>query len=388
MKNCEEMTRDVFRRIEEYQIGQKQKRKTIVRMATAACCVCLVALMGFAVWRSGVPTTRPDPFDGDPAVSDDHGGDGHKTPDNHGVLQNDPSADSQGDDPSVPAITEPPAESDPPAENNDEPPAVGGSVCQIHNPAYHFETFEILLDRKGISDEEQSRYFFNRKPDESGCPYPMVNVCNTVKHFNLTREEVEDYLNTTYYDVCFYIDIDALFEEDYEKIRDWAEMSWNESMEKAHWNDKLVIHGVKRYLERRAILNKEYRDLLFHINENFDLDGEYTKEYQNQLKDETLDKDEVERDYLLKKYDVKGKYSQGDSYTLAYLIKTLSVPREDVKRVFEETFKRENSGDEKATWRIDFDKLYGNLDYYADLLGKEGYKYAYQVDEEYIIKDQ
>lgn len=269
------------------------------------------------------------------------------------------------------------------------PPAFGGNVCGVHNPAYHFSFLAPLLRSKGLNDEDDEalQYFYSCKSDKNGCPFPLANIREEIKYFNLTREEVEDCLNTTYYDINYYYDVDALFEEDYDKIREWAEMSFKESTEKAHWEDKLVIHGLRRDLERIAILNKEHRDQLFHVDEDFDPNGDYTKYYQDQLKDETLDKDELKRDYMLMKYDVNGKYTEGDSYTLAYLIKTLSVPREEAEKIFEENFEWANSGGNKATWRIDFDKLYGNLDYYADLLGKDGFKYAYLVDEEYIIKD-
>lgn len=39
---------------------RKRGLKTIIRMAASACCVCLVALTGFGVWRSGMLTVLPE----------------------------------------------------------------------------------------------------------------------------------------------------------------------------------------------------------------------------------------------------------------------------------------------------------------------------------------
>lgn len=51
MKTCEQMTADVFRRMEEYTAAQKRKRKIAVRVAVPACCLCFVAAVG--LWLGG-----------------------------------------------------------------------------------------------------------------------------------------------------------------------------------------------------------------------------------------------------------------------------------------------------------------------------------------------
>lgn len=54
MKNYDEMANDVFRRIDEYRVEQKRKRKVVARTVTSLCCVCLVSLMGVGIWQSGI----------------------------------------------------------------------------------------------------------------------------------------------------------------------------------------------------------------------------------------------------------------------------------------------------------------------------------------------
>lgn len=54
MKNYDEMANDVFRRIDEYKVEQKRKRRVITRAVSSLGCVCLVAFMGFGVWQSGI----------------------------------------------------------------------------------------------------------------------------------------------------------------------------------------------------------------------------------------------------------------------------------------------------------------------------------------------
>ena len=59
MKNYNEMAKDVFRRIEEHEIEQRNRRKTIRRIITPLCCFCFVALLGFGMWQGGVFDITP-----------------------------------------------------------------------------------------------------------------------------------------------------------------------------------------------------------------------------------------------------------------------------------------------------------------------------------------
>lgn len=63
MKNYEELTKDLLSRRDCYIAAQKQRRITAV---TSLCCVCIVALLGFGLWKSG--TFRP--ATGDLSISD------------------------------------------------------------------------------------------------------------------------------------------------------------------------------------------------------------------------------------------------------------------------------------------------------------------------------
>lgn len=77
MKNCEEMVDSLLERRDRYAAQQKRKRKVITRTAASMCCVCLVALFGFGIQRSGMlRTTPPDQIAGDalyPGIKDTFG---------------------------------------------------------------------------------------------------------------------------------------------------------------------------------------------------------------------------------------------------------------------------------------------------------------------------
>lgn len=59
MKNCDEMVNSLLERREQYVAEQKRKRKVITHTVTSMCCVCLVALCSFGVWKSGLFDTTP-----------------------------------------------------------------------------------------------------------------------------------------------------------------------------------------------------------------------------------------------------------------------------------------------------------------------------------------
>lgn len=61
MKNCDEMVNSLFERRDRYAAEQKRKRTMLTRTATSMFCLCLVALLGFGIWRGGMlHTTPPD----------------------------------------------------------------------------------------------------------------------------------------------------------------------------------------------------------------------------------------------------------------------------------------------------------------------------------------
>ena len=61
MKSSEEMVNSLFERRDRYITEQKQKRAVITRTITSMCCVCLIALVGFGMWQSGIfNATQPN----------------------------------------------------------------------------------------------------------------------------------------------------------------------------------------------------------------------------------------------------------------------------------------------------------------------------------------
>lgn len=59
MKNYDEMAQNVFARIKEYEIGQKNKKRLIKRVAMPVCCLCLAALLGIGLWQGDFFNTTP-----------------------------------------------------------------------------------------------------------------------------------------------------------------------------------------------------------------------------------------------------------------------------------------------------------------------------------------
>ena len=53
MKSYEKMAEDVFSRIGEIEVKKAQQRKTIAKVVTPICCVCLIALAGFGFSQFG-----------------------------------------------------------------------------------------------------------------------------------------------------------------------------------------------------------------------------------------------------------------------------------------------------------------------------------------------
>lgn len=56
MKNYEEMARDVFQRINEYETEKKAKRAKITKVAASVTPVCAAAVVGVGLWKGGVLT--------------------------------------------------------------------------------------------------------------------------------------------------------------------------------------------------------------------------------------------------------------------------------------------------------------------------------------------
>ena len=59
MKNYDETISTVFDRIGQYHEHQKRKKEMIVRTVTPLCCLCAIALIGFAVWGQAKAPDTP-----------------------------------------------------------------------------------------------------------------------------------------------------------------------------------------------------------------------------------------------------------------------------------------------------------------------------------------
>lgn len=82
MKSCDEMVNSLLERREQYVAEQKREKKVLTRTVTSMFCVCLVSLLGFGMWQSGIFNTTP------PAKLDDSINIGEKDYINPGELNN------------------------------------------------------------------------------------------------------------------------------------------------------------------------------------------------------------------------------------------------------------------------------------------------------------
>ncbi len=59
MKSCNEMVNSLLERRQQYETEKKRRRKQAVCIITPLCCVCVVVLLGFGVWRMGMFENLP-----------------------------------------------------------------------------------------------------------------------------------------------------------------------------------------------------------------------------------------------------------------------------------------------------------------------------------------
>lgn len=59
MKNYKEMADDVIRRIDEYETTHRKKQTKTVHIITSLCCVGLIAVLGFGLWKRGQFHVKP-----------------------------------------------------------------------------------------------------------------------------------------------------------------------------------------------------------------------------------------------------------------------------------------------------------------------------------------
>ena len=100
MKNYNEMAENVLRRIEEYEIEQKRKRKVWMRALTSLGCVGIVALMGIGMWKNVSDEPIPNILEGSIIIGENgtiHEDTDVKTPDTEFHNESFQNADIQAD---------------------------------------------------------------------------------------------------------------------------------------------------------------------------------------------------------------------------------------------------------------------------------------------------
>lgn len=61
MKSCNEMVNSLMERLDAYEVQQKRKRKTVMRITSVACAFAVVAAVGVGLWQGGVFDTEVPP---------------------------------------------------------------------------------------------------------------------------------------------------------------------------------------------------------------------------------------------------------------------------------------------------------------------------------------
>ena len=287
----------------------------------------------------------------------------------------------------------------------------GGNVCTVHNPAFHASIF-LLLQEKGYTSEDLGEYYetvgYRNYDPETGCTEAGSSVIAIMEYFGITRADIEDYLARNYYLIDYYYDLDAMFGGDESAFEKWRDMSWEESLRLADYDKKRFIYSYNYMLVRLTVMLERYYDKWPEYFEQRTVDMSEYEGVRNSMSPEEFDRliprtpeehrallplDPSEfNDVLRADTDFspieKYKTDQGvfTSLSIAKTVRDIGISREDAEMIFEATQKIYNF-DRETVWRVDFDKLYSNLDYYASLLGTTGYEYPYLVDELYLIKD-
>lgn len=102
MKNYDEVTNDLLERRDSYVTEQKNKRKRMISVVTPICCFCIITIMGFGIWRSGMLTTSPITLNNNSTISGNRDEEDNKMPSSQSGGQSNPHVNSQVDNPSNP----------------------------------------------------------------------------------------------------------------------------------------------------------------------------------------------------------------------------------------------------------------------------------------------
>ena len=68
MKSCDEMVNSLLERKADYEAEQKRKKRTAVRISGSLCCVCIIAVLGIGVNKSGLLDSKPPVEESDKSI--------------------------------------------------------------------------------------------------------------------------------------------------------------------------------------------------------------------------------------------------------------------------------------------------------------------------------
>ncbi len=245
----------------------------------------------------------------------------------------------------------------------------GGKVCHIHDEAYHEVGVlrNYFYDLGGYDKAREVNEWCKNLPInvnngcEGVCHCPGFNIVNVVKTYGISRADFEYYVNTFYpagrlasaeaIDVIYNgtdAEIESFFalKENGGTNTEFAERIYADEATKS-WLAR-VAGGVQLIVSPKAEDFYEKALTICPLRENekdIGEDGRYMRR------------------------------SKADYYTIAEIVKYSGISKDSLK---EEYAKRVKAPED--TWEYDFDLLYDNLDYYAELLGTQGYDYPWQVD--------
>ncbi len=220
MKNYEEMAETVFRRIDEYKETQRKRRKAVYTTTASLTCACLVAVMGFAVWKNG---------------------------------NLEPSGGIQG---ITPTATDGQVATGP----TQNVPIGGNHLCQIHCEDYHI--FPELLNY--CLTEEQREEWYRIAPytpiDDISYCVPEKNIKACIDYFDIPKELMEEAFENAW-GYCTH-NIDLLYSDDQDAIDAYYKDRLSRDATSLKQNRLIYLKSnlIKKYygLSTTEILKKPY----------------------------------------------------------------------------------------------------------------------------------
>lgn len=192
MKNTNEMVNSLLERREHYEAEQKRKRSIITRTVTSMCCFCLVVLLGFGVWQSGLfRTTPPVILDGDNStLQGTDKNDESKPNSNETVAPNDNPNNAVNTDKKYPDLT---TLSLAQWLNNDDVVWMGGSPTKGNvSSGKHVELGQVLIDEelKGSFDGNKDTIYAVMVDFSSMCPGDFIFEGKKISEWNTEKDNL------------------------------------------------------------------------------------------------------------------------------------------------------------------------------------------------------